>query len=52
MLDGLTTALSGGGPDREELAQLLGSLTQRVFLMRNVHDDAPVLLRTRWALSY
>jgi hypothetical protein len=52
LLDGLTTALSGGGPDREQLARLLGSLTQRVFLMRNVHDDAPVLLKSRWALSY
>src|SRR5690606_3532670 len=26
--------------------------TQRVFLMRNVHDDAPVLLKVRWLLSY
>ena len=31
---------------------MMGSLTQRVFLMRNVHDDAPVLLKSRWALSY
>lgn len=52
LLDGLTTALSGSGPSREELAKLLGALTQRVFLMRNVHDDAPVLLKSRWALSY
>jgi hypothetical protein len=52
LLDGLTTALSDGGPSREELARQLGSLTQRVFLMRNVHDDAPVLLKSRWALSY
>jgi hypothetical protein len=52
LLDGLTSALAGDGPTREELAKLLGSLTQRVFLMRNVHDDAPVLLKSRWALSY
>jgi hypothetical protein len=52
LLDGLTTALADGGPDRSTLAALLGSLTQRVFLMRNVHDDAPVLLKSRWALSY
>jgi hypothetical protein len=30
----------------------MSSLTQRVFLMRNVHDDAPVLMKTRWAMSY
>jgi hypothetical protein len=52
LLDGLTTALAGNGPSRKELATLLGSLTQRVFLMRNVNDDAPVLLKSRWALSY
>jgi hypothetical protein len=23
-----------------------------VFLMRNVHDDAPILMKSRWALSY
>jgi hypothetical protein len=52
LLDGLATAMAGSGPSREELAGLVGSLTQRVFLMRNVHDDAPVLLKSRWALSY
>jgi hypothetical protein len=52
LLDGLTTALGGEGPSREEFARLLGALTQRVFLMRNVHEDAPVLLKSRWALSY
>lgn len=52
LLDGLTTAMAGSGPDRSELAGMIGSLTQRVFLMRNVHDDAPVLMKSRWALSY
>lgn len=52
LLDGLSAAIGGNGPTREELARLLGSLTQRVFLMRNVHDDEPVLLKSRWALSY
>jgi hypothetical protein len=52
LLDGLSSALAGSGPTREELAGLLGSLTQRVFLMRNVHDDVPVLMKSRWALSY
>jgi hypothetical protein len=52
LLDGLSSALAGNGPTREELSRLLGALTQRVFLLRNVHDDAPVLLKSRWALSY
>ena len=52
LLDGLTSALAGEGPSRDELTKLLGALKQRVFLMRNVHDDAPVLLKSRWALSY
>jgi len=51
LLDGLT-ALADGGPDRAELARMVGSLTQRMFLMRNVHDEAPVLMKSRWALSY
>jgi hypothetical protein len=52
LLDGLSSALAGNGPTREDLAGLLGSLTQRVFLMRNVHDEVPVLMKSRWALSY
>jgi hypothetical protein len=52
LLDGLTSALAGSGPKREDLARMIGALSQRVFLMRNVHDDAPVLLKSRWALSY
>ena len=30
----------------------LAGLGNRVFLMNNVHDDAPVVFQTRWALSY
>ena len=30
----------------------MSNLTQRVFLMRNVHEDAPLLMKTRWALSF
>jgi hypothetical protein len=51
VLEGLESAL-GGGYDRGELDRLMSSLGNRVFLMRNVHDDHPVLMQTRWALSY
>jgi hypothetical protein len=51
VIDGLLSS-SGGGLDRAQLEALLANLSARVFLMRNVHDDAPVLFRSRWALSY
>ena len=51
VIEGLKSALAGR-EDGTDLESLMSSLTQRVFLMRNVHDDAPVLMKTRWALSY
>jgi Helicase HerA, central domain len=50
LLDGL--ASSAGGLDRKKTEDLLSSLDKRVFLMKNVHEDEPVLFETRWALSY
>jgi hypothetical protein len=53
VLDGLESALPGGkGDTRASLDRLMANLTQRVFLMRNVHEDAPLLMTSRWALSY
>lgn len=51
LIDGLLNA-NGAGLDRPRLEALLANLGNRTFLMRNVHDDAPVLFRTRWAMSY
>ena len=31
---------------------MLAGLGNRVFLMNNVHEDAPVVFETRWAMSY
>jgi hypothetical protein len=50
VLEGLEGAVPGS--DRSELDKMISGLTPRVFLMRNVHDDAPVLFQSRWALSY
>ncbi len=53
VIEGLLSAVSASADsDRGSLEALMSSLTQRVFLMRNVHDDAPLLMKTRWALSY
>jgi len=31
---------------------LISALDKRVFLMHNIHEDAPVTFQTRWAMSY
>jgi hypothetical protein len=54
VLDGLEGAAAGSGQafDRAALDRLLSGLGNRVFLLNNVHEDAPVLLQTRWCMSY
>jgi len=54
VLDGLegVAAGTGQGFDRAGLDTLLSGLEKRVFLLHNVHEKAPVLFQSRWALSY
>lgn len=54
VLDGLegAGASSGKGFDRRRMEQILAGLGNRIFLMNNVHEDAPVVLQTRWVMSY
>lgn len=54
LIDGLEGAASesGGAFDRAKMEATLGGLGKRVFLMNNVHEQAPVTFETRWALSY
>jgi hypothetical protein len=51
VLDGLEAA-GATDLDRAEVDRLLSSLSPRVFLMRNVHDQGLALFHSRWALSY
>ncbi len=54
VLEGLEGAAAQSGKpfNRREMEQLLASLGSRVFLMNNVHDDAPTIFQTRWAMSF
>jgi hypothetical protein len=38
--------------DRQAMEQTLAGLSNRIFLMNNVHEDVPVVFETRWAMSY
>jgi len=50
-LEGASTA-TGKTFDRGALERTLAGLGNRKFLMHNVHDDAPTLFESRWAMSY
>ena len=52
VIEGLAGATAGEGLDRATLDRLMANLGNRVFLMRNVHEDAPVLFESRWCMSY
>jgi hypothetical protein len=50
-LEGASVAAQAGF-DKGKLDRMLSGLSQRVFLMNNVHEDAPVVFESRWAMSY
>jgi hypothetical protein len=54
VLDGLESASSEAGTalDRGALSDIISALGKRVFLLHNVHEEAPVTFQTRWAMSY
>ncbi len=54
LLDGLegAQAAAGQGFDRASVDRLLSALEKRTFLLHNVHEQEPVLFKTRWTLSY
>jgi hypothetical protein len=54
VMEGLqgATLSSGGSFDVKEMDAILSGVGKRVFLLHNVHDPAPVVFETRWAMSY
>lgn len=54
VLEGLEGAATSGKAafDRAATEQMLAGLKSRVFLLHNVHEDAPAVFETRWAMSY
>ncbi len=53
VLEGLQGAINEAGADAAmDFSSKLSALSSRVFLMHNVHDEAPVVFHTRWAMSY
>ena len=50
-LEGASTA-AGKSFDKQAMEATLAGLQSRVFLMNNVHEDAPVLFETRFTLSF
>ena len=50
-LEGAAVSATGGF-DRPQMEKILAGLGNRVFLMRNVHENDSVVFQTRWAMSY
>jgi hypothetical protein len=54
VIEGLQGAAASAGAqfDKQAIAHVLSGLKNRIFLMNNVHEDAPVVFQARWAMSY
>ncbi len=54
VLEGLEGASQAAGArfDRAGMDAALAGLGKRVFVMNNVHESEPVVMETRWCLSY
>jgi DNA helicase HerA-like ATPase len=54
VIEGLegTSVAAAGGFDRARTEATLAGLRSRVFLLHDVHEDAPVCFQTRFTLSY
>lgn len=54
LLEGLegAAASTGSNFNRQDMDKILAGLGSRIFLMNNTHEDQPVIMESRWAMSY
>ncbi|HSO39626.1 MAG TPA: DUF87 domain-containing protein, partial [Labilithrix sp.] len=52
VIDGLEGAAGAGGFDRETVDRLLSGLEKRHFYVHDVHAARPVVIESRWTMSY
>jgi hypothetical protein len=54
LLEGLESAAAEHGTltDRAKLDSIISALSNRIFLMHDIHRPAPLLFQSRWALSF
>ena len=54
VIEGLEGASAATGMrfNRAEMERLIAGLGNRIFLLNNVHEDAPEVFETRWVMSY
>jgi hypothetical protein len=52
LLEGLKTASATDDASASSLADSVGQLKSRVFIMNNVHNAGPITFHTRWAMNY
>jgi len=54
VIEGLegASAQAGASFRRRDMEAKLAALGNRVFLMKNVHENEPIVFQTRWAMSY
>ncbi len=54
VMDGLEGAAAAANTrfDRAHMDQIISGLSSRVFLLNNAHEDEPIVMTTRWVMSY
>lgn len=52
VMEGLEGASNGQAFDKAAMERTIAGLGKRVFLLHSVHEAAPIIFETRWALSY